>query len=46
MQTALNGLPDITDARLYSANYDIRVKADGGNVESLNCVETELNAIL
>jgi len=46
VQTALNGLPDITDARLYSANYDIRVKADGGNVESLNCVETELNAIL
>ena len=46
VQTALNGLPDITDARLYSANYDIRVNADGGNVESLNCVETELNAIL
>ncbi len=46
LQTALNALPDITDARLYSANYDIRVKADGGNVESLNCVETELNAIL
>jgi hypothetical protein len=46
VQTALNGLPDITDARLYSANYDIRVKADGGTVESLSCVETELNAIL
>ena len=46
VQTALNGLPDITDARLYSANYDIRVSADGGNVESLSCVETELNAIL
>jgi len=46
VQTALNGLPDITDARLYSANYDIRVSADGGTVESLSCVETELNAIL
>jgi hypothetical protein len=46
LQTALNALPTITDARLYSANYDIRVSADGGNVESLNCVETELNAIL
>ena len=46
VQTALNAFPDITDARLYSANYDIRVSADGGNVESLNCVETELNAIL
>jgi len=46
VQTALNGLPDITDARLYSANYDIRVSADGGDVESLSCVETELNAIL
>lgn len=46
VQTALNAFPDITDARLYSANYDIRVKADGGNVESLNCVETELNALL
>ena len=46
VQTALNGLPDITDSRLYSANYDIRVSADGGTVESLSCVETELNAIL
>jgi hypothetical protein len=46
VQDALNGLPDITDARLYSANYDIRVSADGGTVESLSCVETELNAIL
>jgi hypothetical protein len=46
LQTALNALPTITDARLYSAKYDIRVSADGGNVESLNCVETELNAIL
>ena len=46
VQTALNAFPDITDARLYSANYDIRVSADGGNVESLNCVETELNALL
>lgn len=46
VQTALNGLPDITDARLYSANYDIRVSADGGTVESLSCVETELNALL
>jgi hypothetical protein len=46
VQTALNGLPDITDARLYSANYSIRVNADGGTVESLSCVETELNAIL
>ena len=46
VQDALNGLPDITDARLHSANYDIRVSADGGNVESLSCVETELNAIL
>ena len=46
VQTALNNLPDITDARLYSAKYDIRVSADGGTVESLSCVETELNAIL
>ena len=46
VQTALNAFPDITDGRLYSANYDIRVSADGGNVESLNCVETELNALL
>jgi len=46
LQTALNALPTITDARLYSAKYDIRVSADGGTVESLNCVETELNAIL
>jgi len=40
VQTALNGLPDITDARLYSANYDIRVSADGGDVESLSCVDS------
>ena len=46
LQTALNALPDITDARLYSAKYDIRVSADGGTVEALNCVETELNALL
>lgn len=46
VQTALNALPDITDARLYSANYGIRVKADGGNIESLSCVETELNGII
>ena len=46
LQTALNALPDITDARLYSAKYDIRVSGDGGTVEALNCVETELNALL
>ena len=46
LQTALNALPDITDARLYSAKYDIRVSAEGGTVEALNCVETELNALL
>ena len=46
LQNALNAFPDITDARLYSANYDIRVSADGGTVEALNCVETELNALL
>ncbi len=46
VQDALNALPTITDARLHSANYDIRVSADGGTVESLSCVETELNAIL
>ena len=46
LQTALNALPDITDARLYSAKYDIRVSGDGGTVEALNCVETELNELL
>ncbi len=46
LQTALNALPDITDARLYSGRYDARVSADGGTVEALNCVETELNALL
>ncbi len=46
LQTALNAFPDITDARLHSANYDIRVSGDGGTVEALSCVETELNAIL
>jgi len=46
LQDALNALPTITDARLYSAKYDIRVSADGGTVESLDCVETELNAIV
>lgn len=46
LQTALDGLPTITDARLYSAKYDIRVSADGGTIEALNCVETELNALL
>ena len=46
LQTALNALPDITDARLYSAKYDIRVSGEGGTVEALNCVETELNALL
>jgi hypothetical protein len=46
LQNALNAFPDITDARLYSANYDIRVSADGGTVESLSCVETEINALL
>ncbi len=46
LQTALNAFPDITDARLYSAKYDIRVSGDGGTVEALSCVETELNAIL
>ena len=46
LQNALNAFPDITDARLYSANYDIRVSADGGSIEALSCVETELNALL
>jgi len=46
LQTALDGFPDITDARLYSGKYDARVSADGGTVESLSCVETELNALL
>ncbi len=46
LQTALNAFPDITDARLYSAKYDIRVSGDGGTVEALNCVETELNELL
>ena len=46
LQTALNALPDITDARLYSGRYDARVSGDGGTVEALNCVETELNALL
>ena len=46
LQTALNAFPDITDARLYSGRYDARVSGDGGTVEALSCVETELNAIL
>jgi len=46
LQTALNAFPDITDARLYSGRYDARVSGDGGTVEALNCVETELNALL
>jgi hypothetical protein len=46
LQTALDGFPDITDARLYSGKYDARVSGDGGTVEALNCVETELNALL
>lgn len=46
LQTALNGFPDITDARMYAGKYDIRVSQDGGDVESLSCVETELNALL
>jgi hypothetical protein len=46
LQTALDGFPDITDARMHAGKYDARVGADGGTVESLNCVETELNALL
>ena len=46
LQTALDGFPDITDARMHAGKYDIRVAQDGGNVESLSCVETELNALL
>ena len=46
LQTALNAFPDITDARLYSGRYEARVSGDGGTVEALNCVETELNALL
>ena len=46
LQTALNAFPDITDARMHAGKYDARVSGDGGTVESLSCVETEINALL
>lgn len=46
LQDKLNALPDITDGRLFSAEYGIRVYVDGGNTEALTYVETEINALL